>query len=454
MGARIAGLGGGNLPPNLVEQLVAAKRIPIQKMEASKGSIDAKLKLVDDLDSKVRGMTGKLNELFNTKGFTDLALKSGDPTIIDGVADPQVAKTGNWTVEVVSLPEKAGAMTSGFPDKDKSKVGVGYLKFDTEEGSQSVYINSSNNTLQGVAEAINGAGVGVHASVIKDSNEKEYPYKILISGNQSGKEGTVDFPTVYLLDGDEDFSFDTKREAVNGKVKVDGFEIEVSDSELKDIIPGVTLDLKKPDPGKPVRINITENQEVVEGKLNDFVGTINAVLGFVQSQNKMDEKTDTTKTLGGDSMLRGIESKLTRILQNRSFAGSDKAIQSLAQLGVEFNRNGTLDFKKDKFNAMLKSNPKAVMQFFRGDGSAGSGFIAQIKSFVDSTASGAYSPIASKRSGLQNQEKRIDQNIANRERMLAREEESMRRKFSNIEEQMSKMKAQGAALAGLGGGGG
>lgn len=451
MGVRLSGM-GSNLPPNLVDQLIAAKRVPIQKMEDSKVSIDTKLKLVNDLDSKIKGMKSKLDELFNTKGFTDLSIKSGDPNIIDGVADPQVAKTGSWTVEVVSLPEKPGALTNGLPDKDKTKIGVGYLKFHTSEGQKSIYINSSNNTLEGVASEINNAGLGVHASVIKDGEETDYPYKLLISGDESGKASGVDFPTVYLLDGDEDFYFDEKREAVNGKIKVDGFEIEVTDPELKDVIPGVTLDLKKPEPGKPVRISISENQEVVEGKITDFVGTINSVLGFVQSQNKMDEKTDTSKTLGGDSMLRGIEAKLISLLQRRT--GSESGIQSLGQLGIQYNRNGTLNFDKEKFNASLKADPKALMKFFRGDGSKGTGFIDQVKQFVESTTQGSFSPVSNKKSGLQNQMKRIDQNIANRERMLAKEEESMRRKFSSIDEQISKIKAQGAALAGMGGGGG
>ena len=79
-----------------------------------------------------------------------------------------MAISGNWNIEVEELAQKAAAVTNGFPDKDKTQVGVGYFRFDTPDGSKEVYINGTNNTLDGVANAV---FVIVSILVIKDRTE-------------------------------------------------------------------------------------------------------------------------------------------------------------------------------------------------------------------------------------------------------------------------------------------
>nr|HMN68372.1 flagellar cap protein FliD N-terminal domain-containing protein [Bdellovibrionales bacterium] len=162
MAGRISfgGLASG-LPPNIVEQLVEVEKIPIKNIENNKGKQENRLKLVTELESKLSGVTGTLGALASTKGFSDIKLASGDPNIISGVVDPNSAVNGNWNVEVLELAQKAAAITNGFPDKDKSQVGIGYFRFETPDGSKEIYINGENNTLEGVASVINSSGMGV-----------------------------------------------------------------------------------------------------------------------------------------------------------------------------------------------------------------------------------------------------------------------------------------------------
>src|SRR4051812_31749773 len=108
---------------------------------------------------------------------------------------------------------------------------------------------------------------------------------------------------------------------------------------------------------------------------------MNGVLAFIQQQNKLDKSTDTSKTLGGDGMLRSVEMRMRQLVQNPQY-GVKGAIRSLNQVGIQFNRTGTLDFDQKKFNAVLGSNPDAVQAFFVGDGFA-TGFIATVKREVN-----------------------------------------------------------------------
>jgi flagellar hook-associated protein 2 len=451
MGAiRFSGMASG-LPPNIVDQIMDAERIPVKTMEGQKAKEDDKLKLVSDLETKLNDITKNIVELVGIKGFTNQKLTSGDPNIVDGSVDPQQAVTGQWQIEVVQLAQKPGAVSNGFPDKDNTQIGTGYLRFDTPDGRKDVYINSSNSTLDGVAKAINNSGMGLQALVLNDRADKENPFKLCVTGLATGDDNQVNFPTVYMLDGDQDVFFTQSRPAQNAKVKMDGFEVEVPDNVVNDLIPGVSLDLKQAAAGHPVRISVKEDTEAISGKVKSFVDAYNAALGFIQGQHKLQKGQDGKQhlgPLGGDSLVRSIESTLRRIILDPQM-NLESNISRLADLGIAFNRNGTLDLNQEKFNKMLAADPKGVANFMRGDG-VKTGFIPSMKRQVGDILNSAFGPIANRKRGIQQKIDSIDKRIENKERQLASKEETLRRQFSDLESKMSKLQGQGAAVGGIG----
>jgi flagellar hook-associated protein 2 len=438
------------LPPNIVEQLMEAERIPIKNMQVQKGKSEAKMKLVEDLQTKLGDIRKNLGELSNTRGFADIKLISGDQNAVGGTVDPALYQPGNWNVEVVSLPQKAGAITNGFPDKDKTEVGVGYLRFKTPDGNKDVYVNGDNNTLEGVVKAVNAAKVGVRASVINDRKSPDAPFKLVLTADNAGADKSVEYPRIYMLDGDQDLYFDSEMEAKNGVVKVDGFEFEINDNVVKDVIPGVTLELKQATPGRSVNVTVKEDREVVSGKIKNFVDAFNGVLSFIQTQNKMDKTTDTSKTLGGDGMLRSVETRLRQLVQMPQM-GVKGDVHNLSQIGIAFNRAGTLEFDQKKFDAVLNQKPESVQNFFIGDGFS-TGFVASIRRETNNLLNPNFGAVANRAKGLKEKIDQMDQRIADKERQLAKKEEVLRNKFSRLEESMSKIKAQGAQLGFMGGG--
>lgn len=435
------------LPPNIVEQLIDAERIPIKNIQVQKDKSETKAKLVDELSTKISDIRKGLNELAGTRGFSDIKLISGDPNIVQGTVDPQTYQPGNWNIEVVELAKKASAITNGFPDKDTTTIGTGYFRFETPEGSRDVYVNSKNNTLEGAAKAINAAKIGVHATVINDRKDKDAPYKLVLSADGVGEDKSVDYPRIYMLDGDQDIYFDNKLEAANGVVKVDGFEFQIADNTLKDIIPGVTLELKSAAPGKSVNVSVKEDTEVVSGKIKTFVDGINGVLAFIQQQNKLDKNTDTTKTLGGDGMLRSVENRMRQLIQNPQM-GIKGPIKTMNQLGIQFNRGGTLDFDQKRFNATLSRNPDGIQAFLIGDGFS-TGFINAMKREISNLLNPSFGPITNRAKGLKDKISQFDQRIADKERQLVKKEEALRNKFARLEETMSRLKAQGAKIGAI-----
>jgi len=448
-GIRISGMASG-LPPNIVDQLMDAERIPVKEMELKKGKVDEKLKLVTEFEGKVNDITKNLGELTSSGGFVDKKFTSSDVNVLDGQVDPKLAVPGNYSLEVMQLAENPAAISNGFPDKDKTQLGVGYIKFDTPKGEKEVYLNSKNNTLDGVARQINDSDVGMKAQVIEDRKDKKHPFKLIVSGLATGDDKQVTFPKIYLLDGDQDMFFDQSRKAINAKVKVDGFEVEIPENKSTTLIPGVTLDIKSAAPGKVIHMTVKENLEVIGGKVKSFVDAYNAALDFVQKQGKLtvgDNKKSQLGPLGGDGMLRSVESDLRSVI----LAPQDKVgspIKRISELGVEFNRNGTLSFSQDKFNKVLSENPGGVAAFFRGDG-FNTGYIASVKKAVFNLTNTEYGVIANRKKGLNSNITQINDRIDAKQRQLEKKEDGLRRKFSDLESKMSDLNAQGAKFAAM-----
>lgn len=449
-GVSFGGIATG-LPPNLVDQLIEAEKIPIKTIQANKGKQESKLKLVQELETKLNAITSSIGGLASAHGFTDMKLQSGDQNVVSGAVDASAAIPGSWNIEVKALAQKAAALTNGFPDKDKTEVGVGYFKFETKNGTKEIYINGKSNTLQGVANQINAAGVGVKAAVINDRSDPDAPYRLMISGDGVGDDNEIKYPTLYFLDGDQDIYFDQKREAKNGKVKIDGFEFEVNDNKVKDAIPGVTLDLRQENPGHTVNLTVTEDRQVVSGKVKSFVDAYNAVLSFIQQQNNLNEHTDTSSTLGGDGMLRSVEMRLRSLVQNPQYGTG--SVNRLAQLGIEFQRNGTLQYSEDKFNKALANDPASVQKFLAGDGFS-TGFIPVLRREVSTMLDQAFGPVANRKRSLQDRIKQMDDQIGAKEKQLAIKEEGLKKKFAALEQSVSRLKSQGGAVAALGAGAG
>jgi flagellar hook-associated protein 2 len=454
MGIRISGMASG-LPPNIVEQIMEAERIPVKQMALKKNKDEDKLKLLSDLSDKVGKIPKAVEELVGIKGFKNTKLTSSDDKVASGFVDPDKSIPGNWQMEILQLAKKAGVKSSGFPDKNKTLAGAGYLKFQTPQGEKDIYISRGQSTLEGIANSINQSQMGLSAQVVESGKSNSEKYQLIITGLNTGKKNHIEFPRVYLLDGEEDFEFTETIQGQNAKIKLDGFEIELAENRAQDIIPGVTLDLKQPNIDRPILLSVKEDFEVIGGKIKEFVDAYNESLSWIQGQAKLQKDKGGKESLGpfgGDSIIRSLEAKLRQIiLQPQN--DTDGPIKRVSELGIEFNRNGTLNFSQEKFNKILTSTPHDVVKFLRGN-LFSTGFIPTVKNSVNSLVNNTTGPLGNKKKGIQDRIKQIDERIERKEAQLVKKEDSLRKKFSDLESKMSKIQTQGASFAAMSGGSG
>ena len=452
MGISFGSINSG-LPKDIVQQIVEAEKIPIKQMEARKEKIDSKKALVQQLITLVENMRGDVLKNKNARSLRELAINTGDNKNVAVSADKNVADPGKYQLEVLQLAQKSSAITNGVEDKDKTYIGVGYIRAILPNGEEKeIYVDEENATLSGIAKLINGnPDLGMRATVVDDGKGGDEPWHLMVSMAETGDDNIVEFPYLYLVDGEVDLYFEQERPAQDAKVKLDGFEIEVPANKVTDLIPGVTLDLKKAKPGEEMTIEISEDVQKIGGKISSLVDNINNVLKFIKEQNSLDEKTDTQRTLGGDSTLTTIESRI----RSAVFATvqTDSGPMRVGDLGINFQRDGLLKLDQAKFEAALSKDYQAVAQTLTGkytvEGGKSNGFI----DILDETAKILLSPpsgvLPNRKGGLQSQISQIDRQIANRQRIIQQKEEVLKAKFARLEETISKIKGQGAGLAGF-----
>ncbi len=441
------------LPKDIVQQIVEAEKIPIQQMEARKGKINDKKALVTQLTTLVENMRGEILKNKNERSLRELAVNTGDSKDIAVTADKNIANPGKYQLEVLQMAQKSSAVTNGVEDKDKTYVGVGYIRAKLPNGeTKEIYVDQEHATLSGIAKLINGASdLGMKATVVNDGKEEDEPWRLIISMGETGDDNKAEFPDLYLIDGEIDLYFEQERPAQDAKIKLDGFEIEVPGNKLTELIPGVTIDLKKAKPGEEISVEITEDIQKIGGKINGLVETMNNVLKFIKEQNSLDEKTDTSRTLGGDSLLTTIESKIRSAIFTP--IQTDKGPMRIGDIGITFQRNGLLKFDNAKFETALSKDYKMVSQVLTGKysvaGGKTSGFIDVIDEAAKVLLTTPSGVLPTRKSGLQSQVSQIDRQIANRQRIVAQKEEVLKAKFARLEETISKIKGQGAGLAGF-----
>ena len=161
------GIGSGVLTSDLVDQLVAAERAPTenrltQKTQQSEALLSAYGKLRSAI-TELRLPMRQLSSADNLKAFSAISSNENIGVSVDSTK----ASRGSYSLDVTSLASaQALASQAVFADKDSASVGQGTLQLSVGGKVKDITIDSSNNTLQGMADAINEANAGVSAGII------------------------------------------------------------------------------------------------------------------------------------------------------------------------------------------------------------------------------------------------------------------------------------------------
>ncbi len=444
--------GISSMPPELQQAYTRAsqaERKPLARMEARKSTMEERFKLMNEVIVKVEGAQQALRPLASGSAIRELSVLSSDEKAVTGIADKSLAMPGKHSFEIGRLAAPPSALSNGFADKSQTRVGTGYISFERANGeTQEIYIDNDHATLEGVAQSINDAQLGVQATVINDQTDLEAPFRLMITGTDSGFANTISYPEFYFVDGEEELYVETERPATNALLRYQGFEFELENNEVKDVIAGLSLSLKGiTETGRPAYVTVEQDTQRTALKIKDLVDRLNEVFNFIQQQNKLDENSKTDRTLGGDYGIRMAEARLRSTITQTTFTLDSSQLRSAADLGIQFTREGTLALDEKKFEAHLSADYGKVVDFLCGDG-VSTGLVTRLNQTLSTISGSGDGLLSNQRKNQSDAIKKIERDIREREQVIQSKEEALKQRLARASGALEALKSQGALFGG------
>lgn len=150
-------------------------------------SLESQDTAISSLGTLFSNLSNDLSELTDLQGIMSQKTgSSSDNNVLELTSATSSAVAGTHTVEVKNLATTASGYLSEVPSASTTLSGAITLKVGTGT-AQTITLTSKDNTLSGLAAAINASGVGISASVLTDATGSRLS---LVSGT-SGANGNI-----------------------------------------------------------------------------------------------------------------------------------------------------------------------------------------------------------------------------------------------------------------------
>lgn len=455
------GLSSGLDVQSIVSQLVALERRPIELLQQQRQSTQTKLSsfgLVQSYTTNVRDAAKKLaqGDLWSKTQAT-----SSDASSV-AVSASAGAASGNYSIGVSRLAQAQG-LASGAYASSSALVGAGTLtiklgKWNVDANNVPTTFSagtaaavqvtvSATDTLKDVRDHINAANAGVTASIVNDASGA----RLVLRGSSTGENNAVritnDNASLDALSYDPENatgSMTQTLQALNAQAVVNGLSVSSASNTLSDVVDGLTLTLAKTT-SAPVQVNVSADKAAMRTGVDDFVKAYNALNSYLADQTKYDATTKVAGKLQGDSAARSLQSQLRAAL--RATSGAAAGFPSLSTLGIEVQRDGSLQVDGTKFDSALQ-NPATAGQAFTADaaGEANDGFGVRLAALT-TALTGSDGLLESRTQTLRDSLKRSDDRIALFEDRVARTEQRLLRQYSALDTSLNKLNGLGSYVS-------
>lgn len=408
MAITASGIGSGLDVNGIINQLLTLERGPVAQLDRKEAVFQAKISAYGSIKGTLSSFQTAVRGLSDISKFQVYKATSADSTLYTATAS-STATAGNYGVEVVRIAKAhklttagqasstatIGAGTSTMLTFDFGGIGGGSLGGDGKytgadrmftlnplKSTKTVTVNSTNNTLEGIRNAINNANTGVTATILNDGGAGT-PYRLVLTSNDTGAANSLrvavsgDATLQGLLAYDSTATqnlaqTDAAQHASlnDAQIKVDGFTITKASNTITDVIAGVTLNLVKAGAtGAATALTVTRDNAIVKSSVESFVKAYNDIRKTVTDLTAYNASTKQGAILQGDSSAVGVLRQIRGTLNNavQFLTGT---LTLLSQVGVSFQKDGTLSLDSTKLDTAITNNFNDITRLFAAVGTS------------------------------------------------------------------------------------
>ena len=397
--ASFSGLSTGIDIQAAVDGLIAAKRIPIDRIEQRISDNQVKMAAFQDLRALALNLKSALETLrgvpsfdrsgdifeakqaFATASRDDAQTPSAAAEIV-GVAVTNRSQAASHTIEVQQIAAAHKVASDSIAAALDDPLGhSGTILIN----GQTIAVDGTDSLLD-LRDAINAANAGanatgVTASIVSISATEQV---LILTADATGTAATISaaegsgavLQSLGVLDGGGALKNELQA-ARNAELLVDGLStvIERQSNTIDDVFGGVTLSLFKAEPGTTIKLDVERDLNGVKSAIVDFVDAYNELRAFSNQQALTDvpENDETgAGVLAGTSALSEIRARLSAAIGS-AVQGDDAALTVLAQVGITIRSPGkvadpllanTLEIDETKLDDALLNQTEAVRALF------------------------------------------------------------------------------------------
>ena len=365
----IDGLVSGLDTETIIEGLLNIQQTQLDRIELKRADVLAEKATFASLEAQLISFRSSASTLarLSKNPFERQTVSVSDDTILTGTASSSAAN-GNYRLTVNSVAKAHQVASLGFADAD-SEITLGTIDLRVGAGDlTTVTVDSTNNTLAGLAESINASDSGISASIIQDSSGGASPYKLLLTSTETGAENTITIANNLAASAGNatqpTFDFGNPVQAAeNAQVTLGSgagaISVESSNNRFDDLISGVTLDVLNASDGKEITLSIAQDNEDAVSAVQDFVTSFNAVMSFIDERSVYDEATESGGALLGNRSAISIQQKLRNAVVS-VVPGVNSDANRLSAIGISVTDNGQLRLNETELRNVLNGSNENV----------------------------------------------------------------------------------------------
>src|ERR1700730_9089214 len=368
---------------SLVFQLEAATRAPTGSLISAQSlNTPTEISTLGTLKGALSPFQGTLGALATPGAFNAQIATSSSPTILTASAGSS-AVAGTYSVSVTKLAQAQQLVSKPIVGDGSAVVGTGTLKVSLGAASFSVKLTSANDTVAGLASAINSAtgNPGVTATVITGTDGAHLILSSTLTGAANSIQvaetdgGTALSALTYSTASTTNYTQNSA--AQDAAFSISGIDHTSASNIVSDALSGVTLNLlgttaAGTGAGSSVNVTVANDTAAITTNLGAFVTAYNTLESSISSLRSYDPTTQTAGPMLGDALLSGVQNEVRSALYSIVNTGS-ATYHSLASVGITTKSDGTLSLNPAKLQTALTAAPGAVSALFSGkDGIAAS----------------------------------------------------------------------------------
>ena len=372
-----AGIGSGLDVAKIVEQMVAAEKTPLKKLEYKAEGIQTQISTYGEIKSLTSKLGDIASKLTRDSAWNGVTISSSNSTItgtMTGIAAP-----GTYNIKVTQLAQAQTTVIGGADAvalaKDETMGADGTIKLKMGAVEKDISVSSSD-TLTKIATKINEAEMGIQASVVTDVDGKE---RLMLRSKETGTDKAF---TVDLSSAPTALGQNTTQNAQNAKVELNGLVVESSTNTFANTIPGMSFTVSEVT-STAATLNVKADTEAMKKNIQEFVDTYNELNDLLTQSTKYVEESKTAGVLQGDSATVSLQNSLRMLTQGIS--GSTGGLTRLAEIGIQMQEGGKLSTDTTKLDKAL-TNLEGLKGLFANKADAlgqGGGIAVNFKNFTD-----------------------------------------------------------------------